>query len=67
MIRLPVPLLFSATSKPSSAAQQIAVQLLLAGVWRRFQLRLFFVSEREARQRHVPSRSNSRLLSSDAI
>ena len=28
---------------------------------------LFFVSEREARQRQVPSRSNSRLLSSDAI
>ena len=28
---------------------------------------LFFVSEREDLQRHVPSRSNSRLLSSDAI
>jgi hypothetical protein len=37
--RLPVPLLATATNRPSSGAQQTQVQLLLAGVWRRLQLR----------------------------
>ena len=37
--RLPVPVLATATSRPSSGAQQIEVQLLSAGVWRRVQLR----------------------------
>jgi hypothetical protein len=37
--RLPVPLLATATNRPSSGDQQTPVQLLLAGVWRRVQLR----------------------------
>ena len=37
--RLPRPLLLSATSKPSSAAQQSATQLVLAAAVRKVQLR----------------------------
>ena len=37
--RLPVPLLATATHRPRSGAQQTPLQLVLAGVWCRVQLR----------------------------